>query len=528
MGLSIWKPPVQYRGLQILRTHIYKLMITSSVESKTPYSAYLNSFISTLKSVFYERDNIEKCVQKRGFPALVLRDIMAKKPLSVAIPKEYGGRGVVVKECLGILDASSYESLPLSLTLGINMALFLQPVVKYGQESIKKGIFERFIMHQNMGGLMITEPDYGSDALNMHTSNYKQGSSYHIQGTKHWQGLTGLADYWLVTSRQKDEVGKLRRDIDFFVCDVQQAGQQVQVEEYYNNMGLYPIPYGKNILDMHVPEQYKLIPESNGLKLMIDLLHRSRYQFPGMGMGFIRRILDEAIKHCTTRFVGGKPLLALDQVKHQVSKIQSAFTICSAMCSRSAAYSGIENNLATDAIEANSLKAYVTDLMQESAQTLTQLSGANGYKAESLGARGIIDSRPFQIFEGSNEMLYTQISELVLKMMGKHKNKNLYEFLMSFDLTKNIADQFKSLLDFTLELKNKQRKTIDLGKIISRVISANLVADLGLKGFRQDLIHDCLETIKHEISMFVSSYKFQTKVSPIEEYKDSSSWLALS
>ena len=49
---------------------------------------------------------------------------------------------------------------------------------------------------------------------------------------------------------------------------------------------------------------------------------------------------------------------------------------------------------------------------------------------------------------------------------------------------------------------------------------------MGIKGFRQDLIGNGIETIKHEISMLVSSYKFQTKVSPIEDYKDSSEWLS--
>ena len=32
--------------------------------------------------------------------------------------------------------------------------------------------------------------------------------------------------------------------------------------------------------------------------------------------------------------------------------------------------------------------------------------------------------------------------------------------------------------------------------------------------------------MKHEISMLVSSYIFQTRVSPIEDYKDTSSWLS--
>jgi len=500
-------------------------MVAPNTEEQILYPEFLNTFKKTLKSVFYERDNIEKFIQRRGFPALVLRDIMAKNPLSVAIPKEYGGRGAKVKECLGILDAASYESLPLSLTLGINLGLFLEPVAKYANESVKKDIFNRFLTQQNMGGLMITEPDFGSDALNMQTYNKKTGSNYSIKGTKHWQGLTGMADYWLIASRQKMENGTLARDLDFFICDVQQPGQRVKVEEYYNNLGLYPIPYGKNIIDIEVPEQFKLEPESTGLKLLLDLLHRSRFQFPGMGMGFIKRMLDEAIKHTNSRIVGGKPLMALDQVKHHISRIQSAFTICSAMCSRSAIISGIENNLAACAIEANSMKAHITDLMQEAAQTLTQLSGGNGYKAESMGSRAVIDSRPFQIFEGSNDMLYTQIFELMSKLMTRQKTENLFSFLKNYDLTKNVADHYKSLLNFNVNINIPQRKIIDLGKIISRVISANLVKELGISGFRQDLVENSIELIKHEISTLVNSYKFQTEVKPIEDYNDSSSWL---
>ncbi|MBI9065752.1 MAG: acyl-CoA/acyl-ACP dehydrogenase [Salinivirgaceae bacterium] len=503
-------------------------MIISNTIAQISFFDFIESFKQTLKEAFYEIDDIEKFIQKRGFPKPVLDKIMAKNPLSVAIPTEYGGRGVKVKECLGILETSAYESLPLALTLGINIALFLESVAKYAQESVKGNIFNRFLTQQNMGGLMITEPDFGSDALNMQTANIRTGSNYQIKGTKHWQGLTGMADYWLMTSRAKNERGEFGRDIDLFICDEHQPNQKIHVEEYYNNIGLYPIPYGKNRIDINVPKEFKLKPETTGLKLVMDLLHRSRMQFPGMGLGFIRRMLDESIKHCSNRIVGGKPLLALDQVKFQISKIQSAFTVSSALCSRSAAASGIENDLSSNAIEANSIKAYISDLMQESSQTLTQLNGANGYKTESVGSRGIVDSRPFQIFEGSNEMLYTQISEMVLKLMNKQKNMNLSSFFKKFELTKNASEYFRSILDFSLDVKMPQRKNVDLGKIISRVISANHVVNLGDKGFRSDLINDCMESIKHEVLTLVSSFKFQTNVSPIEDYKGNSSWLAFS
>ena len=500
-------------------------MSEKNTVQQQPFPEFIQHFKKTLKSVFYDRYSIEEFIQQRGFPPIVLRDILATNPFSVGIPKEYGGRGAKVSECLGIMEAASYESLPLSLTFGINIALFLEPTAKYAQDATKKEVFNNFLTKKHMGGLMITEPDFGSDALSMQTSNVKVGNNYHIKGTKHWQGLTGMADYWIMTSRNKNVDGDLERDLDFFVVDIHDPNQHIIVEEYYNNIGLYPIPYGKNKIDIHVPEQNKLVPDSTGLKLMMDLLHRSRFQFSGMGMGFIHRMLDEAIKQTTERIVSGRSLFSLDQVKHQISRIQSAFTVASAMCFKSSQISGIENNLAGLGIEANSQKAYITDLMQESAQTLTQLCGANGYKAENVGARGIVDSRPFQIFEGSNEMLYTQISEMVLKLMGRKKLPNLADFIANYEPTKNIAEQFKNLLNFSVDASLQQRKLVDLGKIISRIITANDVVSLANKGFRSDLIDNCLETIKHEAATLVASFQHKNTVIPVVDYKEKSSWL---
>ena len=491
------------------------------------FSEYLKEFEQTLKSVFYERDDINKFSLNRGFPPLVMREIMSGSPLSVAIPENYGGRGAKVKECLGILSSAAYESLPLALTLGINIALFLEPVAKYANDTVKNGIFKRFLEKQQMGGLMITEPNFGSDALNMQTHYTKTDDRYHIKGTKHWQGLTGLADFWLITSRQKNEKGDLGRDIDFFICDVTQKNQQVVVEEYFDNLGLYMIPYGTNKLDVQIPQEYKLEPESSGVKMMLDILHRSRMQFPGMGLGFIKRLMDEAIDQCKTRIVGGKSLLSFDQVQHQISKMQSAYTICSALCVRSSNKSGLENNLATDGIEANSIKTVVTDLMQEAAQTLVQLSGAKGYRLSHIGGRGIVDSRPFQIFEGANEMLYTQISDMILKLMKKKKETNLFQFLKEFNLTDKASEYFKKEINFSIDFDLPQRKLVDLGKALGRIVSAGFVLDLEDKGFRKDLITNCIDSLQQDISNLINSYHINKGVSSIENYNEGSSWIEM-
>ncbi|WP_434036258.1 acyl-CoA dehydrogenase family protein [Formosa sp. 4Alg 33] len=488
------------------------------------FSEYIKDFKTTLKDVFHQRYDIHQFSKERSLPPVALRDIMAKSPLSVAIPEAHGGRGVKVDECLRMLSAASYESLPLSLTFGINIALFLEPVAKYANPAVKENIFKRFLEKQNMGGLMITEPDFGSDALGMQTYNEKVGDLYNVKGTKHWQGLTGMADYWLITSRGKNANGNLNRDIDFFICDVSEPKQQIVVEEYYDNLGLYMIPYGRNKVDVQIPLQFKLEPHSSGVKMMLDILHRSRMQFPGMALGFIKRMLDESITYCNERIVGGKKLLELDQVKYQISTIQSAYTIASAMCFRSSTNSGIENDLANSGIEANTMKAYVTDLMQEAAQTLTQLSGSKGFKMENIGGRGIMDSRAFQIFEGSNEMLYTQITEMLFKLMKRKKEFNIYNFLKEYELTSKSFAYFKEYINFNVDTDLKQRKMIDLGKVFSRIISLNFVLEMQEKGFRQDLTANCIELLKLDVSNLINAFNSKNTVIQIEDYNENSEW----
>lgn len=488
------------------------------------FSDFLDRFTTSISTLF-QRENIDQLSLSRGLPPNVWKEIFNLKPLSVAIPKEFGGRGVKVKECLGLLSAASYQSLPLSLTFGINIALFLEPLAKYGNQLIKGDIFKHFLDYGAMGGLMITEPDYGSDALSMRTQNELEEGQYHIKGTKHWQGLTGLANYWLITSRNMNADGNLGRDVDFFIADTHQPDQNIEVLEYYDNAGLYMIPYGLNKIDIKVPPENKLISESTGLKLMLDMLHRSRFQFPGMGMGFLKRMMDEAMTHCKERIVGASNLFALDQVQFQLAKMQSFFTLCSAMCAKSCKVSGIDHDVSGSGVHANSMKALVTDMMHESAQMLVQLSGGKGYRLSHIGGRGIMDSRPFQIFEGSNEMLYTQISEGILKDMKKKKTENFGEYLTMNELTANAAKIYKREFDFTIASPISQRKMIDLGKAVARVITVNDLLELTNEGFSQELTDNSIEMVRQEIVMLVASLNHHKDIKALDEIGDKSDWM---
>ncbi len=489
------------------------------------FSDLIDELKAKMKLVFHSRADIDQLATKRGLPPFALREIMSVNPLSIGIPKEYGGRGGLMHENIGLLAAASYESLALSLTFGINSALFLQPLGKYGLEEAKAPIFKKFLEEKTMGGLMITEPDFGSDALNMQTSYSENHGHFHIQGTKHWAGLTGWAEYWLLTGRQQTHSGSLQRDIDFFVCDVNAPNQQIVVEEFFENLGLYAIPYGRNRIDVRIPATHKLVPHSTGVKLMLDLLHRSRMQFPGMGMGFIQRMLDDAIAHCNQRFVGGKSLFSYDQVQQRLSDLQASYTVCSAMCANSSEKAGIDVDMVPHGLEANAVKSVITDLMQEAAQSVVQLVGANAYKLNHIAGRGTADSRPFQIFEGSNDILYAQISEGLVKLMKRAKENNLFHFLKEYDLTAHAADYVKELMNFNLDLQMSQRKMVEMGKVIGRVISMNQVLKMANKGFRTDLIEGGITMLHQDISKLMAAFNFSNKIEVVEGYQENSNWM---
>jgi alkylation response protein AidB-like acyl-CoA dehydrogenase len=377
-----------------------------------------------------------------------------------------------------------------------------------------------------MGGLMITEPDFGSDALNMQTSFSEKGGFFHLKGKKHWAGLTGMADLWIIAARKKSDNGDLMRDINMFICDVNVQNQKIVIEEIFENLGLYQIPYGRNSIDVYIPEEQRLIPYTTGIQMLLDMLHRSRFQFPGMGLGFIQRMMDEAISHTKFRLVGNKSLSTYDQVKHRLTRLQSNFTICSAFCLKSGEIAGMENDMSSLGLEANITKTVTSDIMQESAQSLLQLFGAKGYQLNSIAGRSVVDSRPFQIFEGSNDILYHQIAESVMKLMKTARENSFYQFLKGY--ATRAADHIKELVRFDLDIGLSQRKLVELGQIISRIVSLDLVLYLEEKGFRKDMIENTLITLKQDISGLLSTFHFANKTQVIVEYKEDSNWLDFS
>ncbi|NNK97087.1 MAG: acyl-CoA dehydrogenase, partial [Desulfobacterales bacterium] len=132
--------------------------------SHSTTETFIQEFQQNLRNVLVENPEIETVNHLEGLPRHFLNKILAQKPLSVFIPSDYGGLGGKPAQCLSLLEAASYESIAVGLMFGINGSLFLEPVAKYGTEKAKAHVFQTFLKNESLGGLMITEPDFGTDA----------------------------------------------------------------------------------------------------------------------------------------------------------------------------------------------------------------------------------------------------------------------------------------------------------------------------------------------------------------------------
>jgi hypothetical protein len=235
-------------------------------------------------------------------------------------------------------------------------------------------------------------------------------------------------------------------------------------------------------------------------------------------------MLDEAIAHCKDRVVGGMSLFDYDQVKERLANLQSYFTASSAMSYFTSKNVPLDKDTSKMDVAANSIKSVVTDYMHEASQSLMQLVGAKGYRSNHIAGRSLVDSRPFQIFEGSNDILYQQISESILKGMKKSKIQNLYQYLKDYSLTSEAADHFKEQLNFKVDQKIAQRKMVQLGRAIGRLVTMNMTIKLGESGFNSDLISNSLKSISNEIETLVARYSSEPQPDVIVDYQPESSW----
>ena len=84
---------------------------------------------------------------------------------------------------------------------------------------------------------------------------------------------------------------------------------------------------------------------------------------------------------------------------------------------------------------------------------------------------------------------------------------------------------FMRWLTSDLETPFSQRKLVELGQVISRIVSMDLVLYLEEKGFRKDLIENTIIVLRQEVSSMLNTFRFANNALVVADYEQNSFWL---
>src|SRR5271170_6257678 len=106
--------------------------------------------------------------------------------LGIIVPENDGGSGLdavaatIAMEEMGAVDAST------ALSYLAHTILCVNQIAKNGSPEQKNIYLPKLISGEHIGGMGMSEPGAGSDALGMRTKAVRQGKDYLMNGSKTW------------------------------------------------------------------------------------------------------------------------------------------------------------------------------------------------------------------------------------------------------------------------------------------------------------------------------------------------------
>jgi alkylation response protein AidB-like acyl-CoA dehydrogenase len=404
----------------------------------------------------------------------VLHEFLELGPLHFFIPPSMGGCLDGVKSYLDIVEMTAYHSLPLGLTMGITGSLFLMPMVKHAAADLREKVIPDFLSGPALGGIMITEPTGGTDVFGLRTTISTVDGLTSLNGAKCWGGLTGKAEHWLVAARVK-RGDRLTRSLKLLYVPLSSPG--VAVTTAFDALGLQPIPYGETqFTDVMLPESHNLTPRGTSvLRVMYDTLFRSRLGIAAIASGLCQRLLDDVTRRTSERVVFGGPIARFDQVQFRLSTLRGLAKMNHSLRLFVGDWMHQHEDISGDYVLVNAIKVISSDSMAAAADSAVQLFASAAYKRDHVAGRAYVDSRPFQIFEGSNDVLHDNTFEVLASRYDAVSPAALEREMKTFGLELP-GDLPGGTLDaLAVDGACSQREQVHLGKIIEWIVVSGIL-----------------------------------------------------
>ena len=280
----------------------------------------------------YDHAYWSRCEEEHRFPQEVFDDLGRGGWFGLCIPEEYGGGGQ------GLLElAVANETLTASGGVAGTFFYVTTPgfgamtLTRHGTDDQKQRILPGLAEGTTQFCFALTEPDAGSNAIEIKTAARKDGSDFLIKGQKVWISNVENADWMVAVTRtipaaETKEHG-LPRTAGFtlFLIDVKEALAA-------GTLSYTPIPkMGSNILhssqvffdDVRVPAANVLGEVDAGFAVLWDVLNPERILAASGGVGTAEAALRIASEYARDREVFGRPIGSNQGIQFPLAQIKA-------------------------------------------------------------------------------------------------------------------------------------------------------------------------------------------------------------
>lgn len=462
------------------------------------YYAYIHALARRVITSDGYRDPNTGVISNRAWKELVDGGILAAS---------FGDRDPATRqeEIMTVARMLSYYDLSLGLTFGITTGLAIMPLKRFGTQEQQEKYLGKIRDGERMG-LAITEWDKsGSSALVM-DSNYtiNPDGTVTLDFSKHFQGLSGMGGL-IVALKNSDGSGK----VALFVVDQEYIRTKLTPMRVLSGIP-YGINTGRDKGKVTFNANNHLMRELDRRGVMEDfndMFIRSRFLFVGMTIGHQERMEYEANLYATHRIIGNELQANMEDPADTLRRIRSRGIILDAIFRRVAAYTTDGNSLlhtnTTDfETEANIIKTLSALYAYESADDRVMLKGGRAYYLADPAMQGLMDIRPFRIFEGAEPMLYTKIGH-DYAFRNRDDDRGLFDRFTAYQNLDEVSRESLETIVGIRKLTKVQEKI--MGEIVSRGFALGC---LDPKDYDPDDFLDAKNLLNAEIQKLATDFAY--------------------
>ncbi len=339
--------------------------------------------------------------------------------LGIPIPKELGGRGADALTYARALARIGREGTGVRTFFSGQTSIGQYPIWRYGNADQHQRYLPASCRGEKILAFGLTEPDAGSNPLEMTTTYRRSGDKFLLNGVKYLISNGGIADAVVCFAYPEDKTGKDRR-ISAFIVDT--AGDTFEAEDLSAKPGMFSANTGMfQMTDHPVPVENMLGEEGNGFRVAMGTLISGRLSVAAGCLGVIEDCLTEALEYSRTRIQHGKPIGKHQLVQEHIAMIEMGRAASDALIERAAIAKDVaDKNRGDKALLAEAdtkvaqAKFFASNAAWEAADRAVQIYGGRGWSELYRVGRHLQDVRVCRIYEGTDEIMKLKIASSLL------------------------------------------------------------------------------------------------------------------